>query len=1852
MEPLKDDTSPKTESLPKDEKPGETPSKTSTNTSNKEATDGHEVNQALELTHVASGGTSKTTVTSTASPKKESVPKDEKPEETPFSTASGETSTTISTNISNKEAADVHEGIQNLELMHTTSSGTSETTATSTANASDSARNEETGFPRTEGDLNETLESLSSTTQSNITETQSTETLPKEQASANKPKPPKDDDLISVQSFQVFNQWDERQLTLSISIPGRRHDDDQLCLNWDGQILPSQLFSIDGFDPPNLSLTDHFISEIPGEISQLKDGRLRVINFSGNSLEVLPDGFYELTKLERLNLSINQFEDVPEEMSNLSNLQLLNMSNNQISSILCETLPKIQSVNLSHNKLTSDSYIEYMAGWTTMVELNLEYNRLNSIDTALTSLISLKTLNLGHNHLVKFPSVVWDLESLEICKVHNNFITEMTVPQTIKSPIHDINVDHNYIEHVPLMSSLKTLRNFSAKSNFIDEVSGHFDGCHSIEQLDLSDNYIKVFTLKTEHLSKLKHLRLNTNYLRIFPECIWTLKALQVCSLRQNSLRKLDVKEPMAIHHLDVSCNKITEIDLQTPGNLRHLKVLDMHDNDLGELPNELGSMSELTKLNLGKNKFIAFPPALKALPKLEELVLNGEKDTFHDLTNDDIALNSKMVLKTLDLSTHQLSNLPENFIQLQNIENLNLSWNKLSKLPKKWNQCLRQLVSLNLSHNNFGDVNNELVLKKNNLKRLDLSENRIDKIPTKMPNMMKLEFIDLSGNHLSSLTDKFGTMETLKHVKLGGKEERGLMKKIPKVVYGLPNLEVLSVQKAKLKYIEIDCVTSKYWKQLTELNLSRNDLTSIPTGISYLSSLEVLNISHNHLEGDEDIPLSVRELGCLKYLNVSHNRLSKFPCHVVACIRLESVHLASNRITEFGEFTIDPRNNITILDLSSNKLETIPDALAGFRRLEILNLSNNQITDIPDEFEKGLPRLKSADLSRNRLTCLPKVVCQSDRRLQDCKLSANTLHAINEWQAAAELLELDDNEVDSIPDWIYDISDLHGLNVVANNMHEARFPVTSTKVEKPSTIKYLNISSNASALGNFKLHNGISYLMFLLELDLEDLGLTELPTDMKDLKYLKRISLAKNRLSRIPSFLKYLKRLKIVILSENEIEETSKAEMDFALLEEIQDIDLSQNQLTSVPVTTAQEQKSKLERYILSSNKISTITELITELPHLKELCLDDNRLKRVPKQVFQNNHMEKLILNANKIVSIEVPDETELATSKLKVLEISDNKLTEIEGGLALFARLETLDVSFNNIRSLPANTGLFKRLNMKQIVLNGNPVLNQFTEDNVKEYLTKEQAELKIKKSVKVLVHGNNTEDKHKLLKFLSNDDDLPECTGIAIAQNAWEMGDVTVKSYICDPNSRQTLPFLSSPGTIHFITFDPKAMNSQSSEWQEEYEKHVGRFLVDIGASLPFPIVRIIGIGDSSDTSTDQKLADAIKSTVGDLKQVLTLRVNTKMSQEGGNTENKISKKGAKSEVAQKALKDSTSKDAWMLSTDVIHLNRNDMEQSHTRLTDVMKDISEHESNLPRMPFGSKIWSQFMMALNDPNYNYFTRDVCLEIAKSQSIGEEEIKRLLDRVLIYTHETGGLICTTSGKKVKLAFHDSNWIFAVLKRIFTLQTHSFDESQLPTIFKDITKSDSTSEFTKQALQDILQLLLGLHFVYKIGEGKFTVPSLIFNNGAHNELKKFGDFTEVNLPKSYEEMVATVEVTTALPFGAYQTFLCYLSDVFDVLPNGDSDRNDRFDGCWGMSKKCNLFIVLNEIEKSMKFGYHKNPLIVVRIRGQVEEEAYDHHIQTVFEHKSLSGTVCILQIICNKYSVHILTTKRILTCR
>ncbi|KAK3094165.1 hypothetical protein FSP39_024892 [Pinctada imbricata] len=155
------------------------------------------------------------------------------------------------------------------------------------------------------------------------------------------------------------------------------------------------------------------------------------------------------------------------------------------------------------------------------------------------------------------------------------------------------------------------------------------------------------------------------------------------------------------------------------------------------------------------------------------------------------------------------------------------------------------------------------------NLRTLDLSENKIQDLPSSLGNFSHLKSINLSSNRLESVPEELGNLKKIESLSL----EKNCLSGIPSSFSKLTNLRTV--------------------------NLSENRLSMFPTSLNGLKNLDAVDLSRNKIT---TIPESIKECQAIE-INLNQNQISAIPESVAECPRLKVIRLEENCL-EISAFT------------------------------------------------------------------------------------------------------------------------------------------------------------------------------------------------------------------------------------------------------------------------------------------------------------------------------------------------------------------------------------------------------------------------------------------------------------------------------------------------------------------------------------------------------------------------------------------------------------------------------------------------------------------------------------------------------------------------------------------------------------------------------------------------------------------------------------------------------------------------------------------------------------------------------------------------------------------------------------
>ncbi|KAG8369269.1 hypothetical protein BUALT_Bualt15G0133900 [Buddleja alternifolia] len=480
-------------------------------------------------------------------------------------------------------------------------------------------------------------------------------------------------------------------------------------------------------------------------------------------------------------------------------------------------------------------------------------------------------------------------------------------------------------------------------------------------------------------------------------------------------------------------------------------------------------------------------------------------------------------------------------------------------------------------------------------------------------------------------------------------------------------------------------------------------NLSSIPSHISSLSSLQLLNLSTTNISGP--IPPSFGSLTQLRLLDLSSNSLSgPIPQELGKLTSLQFLFLNTNGLSGTIPQQLANLSSLQVLCLQDNLLNgSIPLQLGSLVSLQQLRIGGNPY--ITGEIPSQLGLLTNLTTFGAAATGLSGVIPPTFGNL------------IN-----LETLALYDTDVfGSIPPELGFCSELRNLYLHMNKL-TGPIPPELGKLQKLTSMLLWGNSlsgsipaelSNCSSLVvldvsandlSGEIPGDLGKLNVLEQLHLSDNALTGLiPWKLSNCTSLMVLQLDKNQLSGpIPSQIGELKNLQSFFLWGNLV--SGSIPPAFGNCTELYALDLSRNKLTgSIPEEIFS--LKKLSKLLLLGNSLTGgLPRGVARCQSLVRLRLGENQLSgQIPKEIGQLQNLVFLDLYLNHF-SGSLPSEIG-NISVLELLDVHNNYITgNIPIQLGGLVNLEQLDLSRNNFTGeIPWSFGNFTYLN--KLILNNN-------------------------------------------------------------------------------------------------------------------------------------------------------------------------------------------------------------------------------------------------------------------------------------------------------------------------------------------------------------------------------------------------------------------------------------------------------------------------------------------------------------------------------------------------------------------
>ncbi|NXB11275.1 LRC40 protein, partial [Cnemophilus loriae] len=407
-----------------------------------------------------------------------------------------------------------------------------------------------------------------------------------------------------------------------------------------------QLLSLEELDVSNNQLT-----AIPTSFALLVN--LVRLNLACNQLKELPADLSAMKSLRQLDCTKNYLETVPPTLATMASLEQLYLRKNKLRS-----LPEFPSCKLLKELHAGENQIEILNAenlkqLSSLCVLELRDNKIKAVPEEITVLQKLERLDLANNDISRLPYTLGNLPQLKFLALEGNPlrtirrdllqkgtqellkylrskiqddgpgpseeppVTAMTLPSQSKvnihaittlklleysdkqaaeipeavfdavgtNPVGTVNFSKNQLREIPprLVELKDSVCDVSLAFNKISCVSSELCLLHKLTHLDLRNNVLTALPEEMEALKRLHTINLAFNRFKVFPSVLYHLPALETILLSNNQVGSID---PVQLKGMD------------------KLGTLDLQNNDLLQVPPELGNCENLRSLLLEGNPF------------------------------------------------------------------------------------------------------------------------------------------------------------------------------------------------------------------------------------------------------------------------------------------------------------------------------------------------------------------------------------------------------------------------------------------------------------------------------------------------------------------------------------------------------------------------------------------------------------------------------------------------------------------------------------------------------------------------------------------------------------------------------------------------------------------------------------------------------------------------------------------------------------------------------------------------------------------------------------------------------------------------------------------------------------------------------------------------------------------------------------------------------------------------------------------------------------------------------------------------------------------------------------------------
>ncbi len=723
-----------------------------------------------------------------------------------------------------------------------------------------------------------------------------------------------------------------------------------------------------------------------------------------------------------------------------------------------------------------------------------------------------------------------------------------------------------------------------------------------------------------------------------------------------------------------------------------------------------LATLTKLKHLNVSGNRLGNMPMIFSDLRNLQTLISEENGHTFVDyclqrmtnLTRLSLANNPLVVLASyignliqlisFDISKTQVRVLAPECFKWSMLKTLNLSESPCYCPPKCYHHDVSRALNILLQISE-AFANDEFRL---------FHEQIID-FPGSVcyiANTTKLVLVDLG---ISIIPSELALMKKLRELDLSSNR----IEEITAPVGDCVSLIMFDVRKNPIRFIHVEAARVN----ITDFFMDPTETEMPPPEVGMQDSSQVWSFMRGCYNSIDEQFFAASNIG-ITYLpdeivrnggkwwmvNVSNNKLETVPSNLVVSKMLNTLIISDNPIDSLPDW-LNGFKFLRDFRCSGMSFHKFPQVLTQLTTLTRLEMSRCSLNEAPADIV-GLSALVDLRLDQNFISVLPGRIGQLIM-LTHLLLSSNKLRSLPESIGNLSnliCLAIDANNFVSIPLQVGRLTSLQMLSVQKNPLKSP--PETVIRQGSQAIIDFCKSiqdstgfkSINLAKKGLVIVPTEVIELSGISELKLGENNIKDIDADLSCWDGIKSIDLHGNLLQFVPASFFMLTSLTSLMLHGNTIRELPtwlgmlpnlmKLTFDrILILQPCQDI-IRQDTVRLIEYLRSLHVAKQTHDLSLKKLGLSIIPTEILNMSSLTYLNLEANRITAISEKVCNLHNLRTLSLRGNRLKM--VPDSF-IGLTDLVELDISQNELSVLQKQIVLLPSISVIDCSHNKLKTI---------------------------------------------------------------------------------------------------------------------------------------------------------------------------------------------------------------------------------------------------------------------------------------------------------------------------------------------------------------------------------------------------------------------------------------------------------------------------------------------------------------------------------------------------------------------------------------